>query len=133
MLRYLLDTNIVIEVLRYRPDRLRKRFADNSGRLAVSSITVSELYFGAEKSTRREDNLDAIEAFLSLVSVLDFDAKAASHAGELRSVLARSGTPIGPYDVLIAGHARSLGLTVVTNNVKEFARVDGLRVEDWPQ
>ena len=131
MIRYLLDTNIVIEVLRHRPEALRRRFADNSGRLGISSITVSELYFGAEKSSRREDNLNAIEAFLPLVEILDFNAGAASHAGELRAALARSGTPIGPYDVLIAGHARSLGLTVVTNNLKEFSRVEGLRVEDW--
>ena len=131
MIRYLLDTNIVIEVLRHRPETLRRRFADNSERLSISSITVSELYFGAEKSLRREDNLNAIETFLPLVEVLDFNANAASHAGELRAALARYGTPIGPYDVLIAGHARSLGLTVVTNNLKEFSRVEGLRVEDW--
>lgn len=104
MLRYVLDTNIVIEVLRHKPEKLRMQFAAHQGRLAVSSVTVMELYFGAA---------------------------AASHAGEVRATLGARGEPIGSYDVLIAGHARALGLTVVTNNVREFGRVDGLRVEDW--
>lgn len=131
MLRYLLDTNIVIEVLRHKPEKLRMQFAAHQGRLAVSSVTVMELYFGAEKSAKREHNLRAVEEFLALIAVLDFDAAAASHAGEMRAMLGAHGEPIGSYDVLIAGHARALGLTVVTNNVREFGRVDGLRVEDW--
>src|SRR3954454_16096653 len=98
MLRFLLDTNMVIEVLRHRPASLRSIFSEHSGRIAVSSITSAELVYGAEKSAARDRNLRATEEFLDLVKVLDFDARAAAHAGQIRAALVAKGQPIGPYD-----------------------------------
>lgn len=129
--RFLLDTNIVVFALRRHPGSLRERLVEASGRLAVSSITVSELAYGTERSVERQTNRRAVEQFLALTSVLSFDATAAEHAGEIRAALATAGVPIGGYDVLIAGHARSAGLAVVTNNIREFSRVPGLEVLDW--
>ncbi len=128
--RFLLDTNIVIFALRRAPGPLRDRLRLESGRLAISTITVSELAYGAEKSADPVANRLAVEQFLSLAAILAFDAAAAGHAGEIRARLAAAGIPIG-YDVLIAGHARSAGLAVVTNNTGEFTRVAGLEVVDW--
>jgi len=90
-----------------------------------------ELIYGAEKSALPEKNLAVVEGFTARLDVLDYDALAAEHTGQLRAELAKAGTPIGPYDQMIAGHARSRGLIVVTNNVREFQRVPGLRIEDW--
>src|SRR5712671_4890059 len=87
--------------------------------------------YGAEKSARRVDNLTAIEHFVARLDVLPFDARAASHYGQLRAELERAGTPCGPHDMQIGGHARSEGLIVLTNNVREFGRMPGVRVEDW--
>ena len=129
--RFLLDTNIVVFALRRHPGPLRERLLEASGRLAVSSITVSELAYGTERSADRPANRRAVEQFLALTSVLPFDAAAAEHAGEIRATLATAGIPIGGYDVLIAGHARSAGLAVVTDNTREFARVPGLEVLGW--
>jgi len=131
VLRYLLDTNIVVFALRERSAALRDRFTAADGQLAVSALTVAELAYGSEKSQRPADNARAVDAFLSLVEVLDFGPAAAVHGGQIRASLAAAGTPIGAYDTLIAGHARSLGLVVVTNNTREFERVPGLLVEDW--
>ncbi|MBS1905669.1 MAG: type II toxin-antitoxin system VapC family toxin [Actinobacteria bacterium] len=131
--RFLLDTNIVVFALRRGPGPLRERLRAESDRLAVSTITVSELAYGAEKSQDPPAGRRSVDEFLSFLQVLSFDGAAARHAGEIRAVLARAGTPIGGLDVLIAGHARSAGLTVVTNNVREFARVPGLEVVDWSQ
>ena len=131
MLRYLLDTNIAIFVLRNRSAQLQARFVEARGELAISSVSVAELAYGAEKSERPTENRRAVEEFLALLDVLDFDGAAASHSGQIRASLAAAGTPIGGYDVLIAGHARSRGLVVVTNNTREFERVSGLLVEDW--
>ena len=130
-IRYLLDTNVVIFALRHRSERLRDRLTEQNGRFAVSASTVSELHFGIEKSSDPRQNRRATEEFLALIAARPFDADAATHAGEIRAVLGRAGTPIGAYDLLIAGHARSAGLAVVTNNVREFSRVPGLLVEDW--
>ncbi|MEO8529556.1 MAG: type II toxin-antitoxin system VapC family toxin [Pseudolysinimonas sp.] len=130
-LRYLLDTNVVIFALRHRGAALRDRFTEASGRMAVSSITVAELAYGVEKSAAPSKNAVAVEEFLGLVDVLAFGRVAAEHAGEIRTHLAHLGTPVGPFDGLIAGHARSIGLTVVTSNRREFDRVPGLRVVDW--
>lgn len=129
--RYLLDTNIVIFALRNRTPVLRDRLREHVGRMAVSSITLAELQFGIERSSDPTRNRQATSEFLALVEVLDFGAAAAEHAGEIRAGLAGLGTPIGAYDVLIAGHARASGLTVVANNVREFERVPGLLVADW--
>lgn len=129
--RFLLDTNIVVFALRRSPGPLRERLRQESGRLAASSVTVSELAYGAERSADPVSSRLDVEQFLALVTVLPFDAAAAQHAGEIRAHLATAGTPIGGYDVLIAGHARSAGLAVVTNNIREFARVPGLETVDW--
>lgn len=115
---------------RRSPGSLRDHLRAESDRLAISTITVSELANGAEKSADANANRRAVGHFLALARVLPFDASAAQHAGEIRARLAAE-TPIGGYDVLIAGHARSAGLTVVTNNSREFERVPGLEVVDW--
>lgn len=131
MLRYLLDTNIVIYVLKRRPIEVLPVFNANANRMAISSITLAELLHGAEKSTRVNENLSAVEDFCGRLDVLPYGAKAAQHYGAIRSVLERQGRPIGVNDLHIAGHARSEGLVLVTNNVSEFARVPALEVENW--
>ena len=131
MLRYMLDTNLCIRVLRDRPAGLRPRFNSDADALSISTIVLTELLHGAEKSARAEHNRREVELFAARLQVLPFDADAAGHAAEIRAVLERKGEMIGGYDVLIAGHARSRGLVVVTGNRREFDRVDGLRVEDW--
>lgn len=131
MLQFMLDTNIVIFVLKNKPDYLRVRFNEHHGRLAISSVSLSELVYGAEASSRIDANLRSIEGFTARLEVLAFDEQAAHHTGRIRAELRRAGTPIGAYDVMIAGHARSRGLTMVTNNVREFDRVPGLQVIDW--
>jgi tRNA(fMet)-specific endonuclease VapC len=131
MLRYLLDTNLCIRVLRDRPATLRKRFNDNAESLCISTIVLTELLHGAAKSARPDHNRREVERFAARLDVLPFDADAADHAADIRTGLERSGQAIGSYDVLIAGHARSRGLTVVTGNLGEFNRVVGLRCEDW--
>ena len=131
MLKYLLDTNLCIRVLRDRPQGLRERFNAEALSLSISSVVLYELLFGAAKLARAVENRNAVEAFAARVEVLDFDADAAAHAGEIRAELERQGRSIGSYDLLIAGHARSRGLVVVTGNLGEFQRVDGLRCEDW--
>ncbi|HAU58574.1 MAG TPA: VapC toxin family PIN domain ribonuclease [Comamonadaceae bacterium] len=131
MLRYLLDTNIVIYVLKRRPIEVLSLFNENASRMAISAITLSELFHGAEKSTRVSDNLVAIEDFCSRLEVLPYGAKAAQHYGAIRAGLEKTGQPIGVNDLHIAAHARSEGLVVVTNNVGEFARVPALQVENW--
>jgi len=133
MLRYLLDTNIVIYVLKRRPIEVLALFNENASRMAISAITLSELFHGAEKSTRVGDNLVAIEDFCSRLEVLPYGAKAAQHYGAIRAGLEKTGQPIGVNDLHIAAHARSEGLVVVTNNVGEFARVPALQVENWVQ
>jgi tRNA(fMet)-specific endonuclease VapC len=131
MLKYALDTNLCVRILRDRPQGLRKRFNDEAPGLSISSIVLYELLYGAAKSARPVENRQAVEAFAERLEVLDFDGDAAAHAGEIRAELERQGRPIGSYDLLIAGHARSRGLIVVTGNLDEFERVDGLRCEDW--
>lgn len=131
MLRFLLDTNLCIRVLRDRPPSLRDRFNREADGLAISTIVLTELLHGAAKSARPEANRREVENFASRVDVLAYDAAAASHAADIRATLERKGLPIGGYDVLIAGHARSRGLIVVTGNRGEFGRVDGLRCQDW--
>lgn len=131
MLKYLLDTNIVIYTIKRKPPEVKQAFIQHSDQLAMSSITLMELIYGAEKSSAPEKNLTVVEGFAARVEVLDFDTEAAAHAGQIRAELAKKGTPIGPYDQMIAGHARSRGLVLVSNNLKEFERVDGLRLENW--
>lgn len=131
MLTYLLDTNIVIYVMKRRPVEVLTLFNQNASRMAISSITLAELFHGAEKSAKVSDNLLAIEDFCSRLEVLPYGAKAAQHYGSIRSALEKAGTPIGINDLHIAAHARSEGLVVVTNNMGEFARVPALQLENW--
>lgn len=131
MLRYMLDTNLCIRLLRDRPKGLRPRFNAEAEGLCISTVVLTELLHGAEKSARPESNRRDVEMFASRLEVLAFDADAASQAAEIRASLERRGEAIGAYDVLIAGHARSRGLIVVTGNLKEFRRVEGLRCDDW--
>lgn len=131
MLRCMLDTNIVIYTMKNRPPALREAFKKQDGRLCISSITYMELVFGAERSSNPERNMRSLDGFVARMEVLPLDDSAAAHAGQIRAELAKQGTPIGPYDQLIAGHARALGLVLVTNNEREFSRVAGLRLENW--
>jgi tRNA(fMet)-specific endonuclease VapC len=131
MLRYLLDTNIVIYVLKRRPIEALSVFNANSSRMAISSITLAELLHGAENSSRASDNLLTIEDFCSRLDVLPYGLKAAQHYGAIRAALEKQGRSIGVNDLHIAGHARSEGLVLVTNNVSEFTRVPALEVENW--
>jgi tRNA(fMet)-specific endonuclease VapC len=131
MLRYMLDTNLCIRVLRDRPSALRQRFNAEADGLSISTIVLTELLHGAAKSARPEHNRHEVERFTMRLDVLSFDIDAAGHAADIRATLERQGQTIGGYDLLIAGHARSRGLIVVTGNLGEFARVDGLRSEDW--
>jgi len=131
MLKYLLDTNIVIYTIKNRPEQVRELFTQHSGQMAISTVTVGELVFGAERSSQKERNLADIEGLAARLEVLDFDYDASAHFGQIRAELYQEGQPIGPYDMMIAGHARSRGLILVTNNLREFKRVQGLRVENW--
>lgn len=131
MLKYLLDTNIAIYVIKRRPLEVLGVFNENAGRMAVSAITLSELYHGAEKSMKVAQNLAVVEEFASLLQVLPYTAKASLHYGAIRTALEKAGRPIGVNDLHIAAHARSEGLTLVTNNVAEFERVPGLLTENW--
>ena len=131
MLAYMLDTNICIYVMRIRAPELREKFNSLAEQLCISSITLGELHYGAEKSSRRAENLTAIEHFVARLDVLPFADKAAAHYGQLRAELERAATPCGPHDTQIGGHARSEGLTIVTNNVREFERIPGLLIENW--
>ena len=127
----MLDTNIVIYTIKNRPVGVREVFIRHSGQMAISAVTFGELIYGAERSSQPERNLNDIEGMVARLEVLPFDELAAAHFGQLRAELARAGTPIGPYDQMIAGHARAAGLVLVTNNVDEFKRVPGLRIENW--
>lgn len=131
MLRFMLDTNILIYTIKNRPEEVRRQFEAHDGQMSVSSITAMELLYGAHKSQSVRRNLDVVEGLMARIDVLEFDLAAAEHAGQIRADLASSGRPIGPFDVLIAGHARSRGLLLVTNNIVEFARVGGLRLVNW--
>jgi tRNA(fMet)-specific endonuclease VapC len=131
VLKYLLDTDICIYAIKARPENVHATFNANDGRMAISAVTLYELTFGAENSQNVERNLNVVEAFTARLEVLPFDAAAAAQAGQIRAELARAGTPIGAYDLMIAGHARAQGLVLVTNNGREFGRVAGLRIENW--
>lgn len=131
MIEYLLDTNIVIYTMRDRPPEIRTRFTRNYGLMAISTVTLMELYYGSENSDDPPENRSIIEGFVARLELLQYDEEAAFHTGLVRKELKTLGQPIGAYDGMIAGHARSRGLVLVTRNVREFARVPGLRVERW--
>lgn len=127
----MLDTDLCIRLLRDRPQGLRARFNAEAETLCISVITLKELLHGAAKSARPSENRRAVETLAARLTTLAFDAEAAAQAGEISAELEAQGQPIGPYDTLIAGHARSRGLIVITGNLREFSRVAGLRAEDW--
>jgi tRNA(fMet)-specific endonuclease VapC len=131
MLQYMLDTNICIHVLKNRPEKLRERFNRLAEQLCISTITLAELSYGVEKSSRRDDNHQAVDQFAARLDVLPFSAVAAIHYGQVRAALEAAGRPIGAHDMLIGAHARSAGMIVVTNNLREFERIPGLRTENW--
>ncbi len=131
MLRYLLDTNFCIHVLRNRAPALRERFNAEVETMCLSDVVLYELLYGAERSADPARVRRDVERFAGRLAVLPFDSEAAAHTAEIRADLLRRGRVIGPYDLMIAGHARSRGLVVVTGNVGEFQRVQGLRCEDW--
>ena len=131
-MKYLLDTNICIYLIKQKPPEVFERFEQESiGDIGISAITVSELYYGAEKSQQRERNQKALEQFLLPLIIAEFDYRASLIYGKIRAELERKGKSIGPLDTLIASHAVSMDTTLVTNNEKEFSRVKGLRVENW--
>ena len=131
MLPYLLDTNLCIRVIRDRPAGLRPRFNAEASGLCISDVVLFEFLYGAERSARPAENRHVVERFAGRLRVLAFDSHAAAHTADVRANLHRRGLVIGSYDLMIAGHARSQGLIVVTGNLREFERVEGLRSEDW--
>ena len=131
MISYLLDTNIVIYVIKRRPIEALEVFNQHTNRMAISSITLAELIHGAEKSSKPTHNYAVLEDFCSRLEVLPYSAKAAQHYGSIRAALEKTGQPIGVNDIHIAAHARSEGLVLVTNNLREFERVPALLLENW--
>ena len=131
-MRYMLDTNICIYVIKHKPENVfRKLQTIHPEDVCISSVTYAELVHGVEKSAAMEKNRLALSMLLANMEILDFDVDTADCYGKIRSGLEKKGTPIGPLDMMIAGHAQSLGYTVVTNNVKEFSRVSALKIENW--
>lgn len=130
-MKYLLDTNTCIYAMKRKPIEVVERLTEHQDEVCISSVTLMELYFGAEKSAKPAQNRLEIDYFVANLVVWDYDAYAAEHTAQIRAELAKQGRPIGAYDNMIAGHARSKGLICVTNNIKEFERVNGLRLENW--
>ena len=131
-MRYMLDTNICIYVIKHKPETVFQKLQNtNPEDVCISSVTYAELVHGVEKSAAVEKNRLALSILLANMEILDFDVDAADCYGKIRAGLEKNGTPIGPLDMMIAGHAQSLGYTVVTNNVKEFSRVSALQIENW--
>jgi len=125
----MLDTDISIYTIKRKPLEVKRMFNIHSGEIAISTVTLGELIYGAENSKNQRANLDIVEGFASRVEVISYNQTAAYQFGQLKQEL--KGQTIGPYDLMIAAHARSLGLILVTNNTNEFDRVDGLRIENW--
>ena len=133
-MRYMLDTNICIYVIKTKPEKVFQKLQTiHPEDVCISSVTYAELVHGVEKSAAVEKNRLALSILLANMEILDFDVDAADCYGKIRAGLEKNGTPIGPLDMMIAGHAQSLGYTVVTNNVKEFSRVSALRIENWAE
>jgi tRNA(fMet)-specific endonuclease VapC len=131
MLKFLLDTNIAIYVIKRKPISALQLFNTHAGHMAISSITLAELLHGAEKSMEPAKALAVVEDFCSRLETLTYGPKAAQHYGSIRADLEKAGTPIGVNDLHIAAHARSEGLVLVTNNLREFERVPALQLENW--
>jgi tRNA(fMet)-specific endonuclease VapC len=131
-MRYLLDTNICIYLIKKRSPEILERFRKHSPQdVAISTVTLFELQYGVEKSQYRQRSEGALVKFLLPLNIIDLDRSAAIEAAAIRAQLEKKGMSIGPYDLLIAGLARSRDMTLVTNNTKEFERVSGLHLEDW--
>lgn len=131
-MKYMLDTNICIGLIRQKPQKLIRRLTRcEPGEVGISNITIAELAFGANKSNQVEQNLSALEQFLLPIEVADFDQQASAAYGATRAYLEREGKVIGSMDMLIGAHALSIGVTLVTNNTDEFQRIPKLKVEDW--
>jgi tRNA(fMet)-specific endonuclease VapC len=133
-MKYLLDTNICIYIIKRKPVNVFEKFKSLSiGTIGISSITLAELQYGIMKSSDPKKNQKALDKFLTPLEILDFDYYATIEYGKIRAELEKKGTPIGPLDTLIASHAMSLELILVTNNVKEFERIPDLKIENWVQ
>lgn len=133
-MRYLLDTNICIYLIKKRPSGVIERFRQHSPQdVAISIITLFELEYGVEKSLYRQRSKDALVKFLLPLNLINLDRSSATESAIIRAQLERKGTPIGPYDLLIAGLARSRDMILVTNNIKEFEKVDDLLLENWAE
>ena len=129
MIKYMLDTDISIYTIKRKPLEVRRMFNIHSGKICISSVTLGELIYGAENSKNRQQNLAVVEGFVARVEILNYDVAAAYQFGQMKQELKSHN--IDPYDLMIASHARSLGLTLISNNLKEFNRVDGLRLDNW--
>lgn len=132
MTRYLLDTNICIYLIKKHPPEVLARFQQiQLKQLHIPTITLFELYYGIEKNNSQQRNLAALENFIAPLTVIDFTLDAAKKAAKIRNALQKKGTPIGAYDLQIAAIALSLNMTLLTNNTREFERVEGLKLENW--
>lgn len=131
MIKYMLDTDTCIFAINNKPIHVKRMFNAHVGQICISSITLAELVAGAEKSKNVSKNLLGIEGITARLEVIDFDEKAAYEYGQVRAQLEVDGNKIGPLDTMIAAHARSLSLIIITNNVREFKRVEGLRITNW--
>lgn len=131
-MEYLLDTNICIYIIKKRPEKVLEKFnALSLGDVAISSITLAELHYGIIKSSNPKKNQEALDKFLTPLEILEFDYFATIEYGKIRAGLEKNGTPIGPLDTLIASHAMSRKMTLVTNNEREFIRIPDLKIENW--
>lgn len=131
-MKLMLDTNICIYLIKQRPEIVLKRFLDYQlGEIGISSVTLAELRYGVAKSRHRRENANALDEFIIPLEIAPFDEAAAQAYGDIRAALEKSGTPIGSMDMMIAAHAVAMGVTLVTNNTREFSRVPNLCVVDW--
>lgn len=131
-MKYLLDTNVCVDFLNRRDPGVTERIRSSSPEdLCLSSVVVAELRYGADQSERRGENHERLDILTAEIQCLDFDLAAARLYGRVRSTLEADGAPIGPYDMMIAAHALSQGLVLVTDNEKEFRRISGLEIENW--
>lgn len=133
-MKYMLDTNICIYAIKNKPKQVFMRLQEHDpSDICISAVTYAELVHGVEKSRSVAKNRLALAVLLANIEIMSFDSYAAEGYGEVRAQLEKAGTPIGPLDTMIAGHAKALNYTVVTNNIREFERVDGLNVENWAE
>ena len=130
----MLDTNICIYAIKHKPEQVFLKLQEHDpSEVCISSVTYAELVHGVEKSQSIEKNRVALALLLANIEIMDFDTSAAESYGKIRADLEKAGKPIGPLDMMIAGHAKALGYVVVTNNTKEFERVEGLKLENWAE